>query len=76
MLWGKKVFFMIAPTPENLKRYEKWVTSPSQGTVFLANKVRPAVQRLLCPIGQCVVEAEGTHASTLYSQCVNGISRV
>jgi hypothetical protein len=48
VLSGKKVFFMIAPTQENLKRYEKWVTSPSQGNIFLARKVRPA--RLASPL--------------------------
>jgi len=38
VLWGKKIFFMIPPTQANLKRYEKWATSPSQGAIFLANK--------------------------------------
>ena len=31
ILQGRKVFFLIPPTDENLKKYEQWVLSGKQG---------------------------------------------
>ncbi|XP_071807682.1 histone lysine demethylase PHF8-like [Asterias amurensis] len=39
VLRGEKVFFMIKPTPENLKKYEEWNSSPRQSEVFLGDRV-------------------------------------
>jgi F-box/leucine-rich repeat protein 10/11 len=36
---GKKVFLMIPPTQQNLKAYEKWVTSDDQSEVFFPDLV-------------------------------------
>ncbi len=31
---GKKIFYAIPPTPENLAKFEKWVRNPEQGLYF------------------------------------------
>jgi hypothetical protein len=39
VLKGKKVFYLIPPTTENLKIYEQWVSSSSQSEVFFGDLV-------------------------------------
>lgn len=39
VLWGKKVFYLIEPTQENLRLYEKWLMSPAQSDVFFGDRV-------------------------------------
>ena len=34
---GRKVFFLFAPTDQNLSVYEKWVSSKHQQTTFFGN---------------------------------------
>ena len=36
---GEKIFYIIEPTPENLEKYEQWVSSSDQGQVFFGDKV-------------------------------------
>ncbi|ORY47061.1 hypothetical protein BCR33DRAFT_715425, partial [Rhizoclosmatium globosum] len=38
LLSGEKHFYFIRPTPVNLKKYEKWSTSPDQGTTFFGDE--------------------------------------
>ncbi|XP_073676548.1 lysine-specific demethylase 2A isoform X2 [Garra rufa] len=38
ILRGKKVFWLIPPTPQNLELYENWVLSGKQGDIFLGDK--------------------------------------
>eukprot|EP00842_Homolaphlyctis_polyrhiza_P004250 jgi/Hompol1/4826/HPOL_003972-RA len=40
ILSGQKVFYFIEPTPANLKKYEKWSSSPDQATTFLGDEIR------------------------------------
>ncbi|XP_050983314.1 lysine-specific demethylase 2A [Labeo rohita] len=35
---GRKVFWLIPPTPQNLELYENWVLSGKQGDIFLGDK--------------------------------------
>ena len=39
ILQGKKVFFLIPPSDENLKKYEQWVLSGKQADVFFGDTV-------------------------------------
>uniref|UniRef100_A0A673K924 [histone H3]-dimethyl-L-lysine(36) demethylase n=1 Tax=Sinocyclocheilus rhinocerous TaxID=307959 RepID=A0A673K924_9TELE len=39
ILRGRKVFWLIPPTPQNLELYENWVLSGKQGDIFLGDKV-------------------------------------
>ncbi|KAL1917515.1 uncharacterized protein VTP21DRAFT_3908 [Calcarisporiella thermophila] len=39
ILSGEKIFYFIPPTPKNLKKYEKWSSSPDQSSTFLADEV-------------------------------------
>lgn len=36
---GRKIFFLIPPTAENLSRYTRWASSPDQSSTFFADKV-------------------------------------
>jgi len=36
---GEKVFYLIPPTPTNLRLYEKWMLSPNQPETFFADLV-------------------------------------
>lgn len=38
ILRGRKVFWLIPPTPQNLEMYENWVLSGKQGDIFLGDK--------------------------------------
>ncbi|KAH8549436.1 hypothetical protein BGW37DRAFT_409516, partial [Umbelopsis sp. PMI_123] len=40
ILSGSKVFYFIPPTPTNLRKYEKWSSSPDQPTIFLGDEVK------------------------------------
>ncbi|CAO3629596.1 unnamed protein product [Cunninghamella blakesleeana] len=37
---GSKVFYFIEPTSKNLKKYQKWSSSPDQSTIFLGDQVK------------------------------------
>ncbi|KAI8902975.1 hypothetical protein BC833DRAFT_571444 [Globomyces pollinis-pini] len=39
ILSGEKIFYLIEPTPENLKVYEKWSSSPDQSQQFLGDLI-------------------------------------
>jgi hypothetical protein len=39
VLWGKKRFYLIPPTAENLQIYEDWTCSQNQGKIFLGDRV-------------------------------------
>ncbi|ORX61871.1 Clavaminate synthase-like protein [Hesseltinella vesiculosa] len=40
ILRGSKVFYFIEPTSKNLKKYQKWSSSPDQSAVFLGDLVK------------------------------------
>ncbi|KAI8100122.1 uncharacterized protein BX664DRAFT_290676 [Halteromyces radiatus] len=37
---GSKIFYFIEPTSKNLKRYQKWSSSPEQSSTFLGDEVK------------------------------------
>nr|KAJ3414055.1 JmjC domain-containing histone demethylation protein 1 [Polyrhizophydium stewartii] len=39
ILSGKKVFYFIAPTPANMRKYAKWSTSPDQHQRFFGDEI-------------------------------------
>ncbi|KAG0172881.1 JmjC domain-containing histone demethylation protein 1 [Apophysomyces sp. BC1015] len=40
ILHGSKVFYFIEPTSKNLKKYQKWSSSPDQSTIFFGDEVK------------------------------------
>ncbi|KAJ3160614.1 JmjC domain-containing histone demethylation protein 1 [Geranomyces michiganensis] len=40
LLSGEKIFYFIPPTKINLKKYEKWSSSPDQGHTFLSDEIK------------------------------------
>ncbi|KAI8977144.1 hypothetical protein BDF20DRAFT_873250 [Mycotypha africana] len=40
VLRGQKIFYLIEPTQKNLKKYQKWSSSPDQSTIFLGDEVK------------------------------------
>lgn len=40
VLSGSKVFYFIEPTAKNLKKYQKWSSSPDQGSIFFGDEVK------------------------------------
>jgi F-box and leucine-rich repeat protein 10/11 len=43
---GKKTFFFIPPTKQNLKKYEDWCLSPAQNHTFLPHQVKDECYRV------------------------------
>lgn len=39
ILWGKKRFYLIPPSSENLKVYQEWNNSPNQNEIFLGDQL-------------------------------------
>ncbi|CAG8715052.1 10779_t:CDS:2, partial [Cetraspora pellucida] len=37
---GSKIFYFIRPTPPNLKKYSRWISSPEQSMTFFADLVK------------------------------------
>ncbi|OZJ03933.1 hypothetical protein BZG36_03611 [Bifiguratus adelaidae] len=44
ILSGEKEFYFIRPTATNLKKYQKWSSSPDQSTTFLGDEVKDCVR--------------------------------
>ncbi|KAJ2046492.1 JmjC domain-containing histone demethylation protein 1 [Coemansia sp. S16] len=40
VLSGEKVFYLVPPTPSNMRKYEAWSKSPEQAVTFFAESVR------------------------------------
>ncbi|TPX67647.1 hypothetical protein SpCBS45565_g03619 [Spizellomyces sp. 'palustris'] len=40
LLSGQKIFYFIEPTKTNLRKYEKWSSSPDQSNIFLADEIK------------------------------------
>ncbi|KAJ3292096.1 JmjC domain-containing histone demethylation protein 1 [Borealophlyctis nickersoniae] len=40
LLSGEKIFYFIEPTKTNLKKYEKWSSSPDQSHTFLGDEIK------------------------------------
>lgn len=59
---GKKVFFFIPPTKQNLKKYEDWCLSPKQGHEFLGHQVKECYRVDLYPGDTMLIPSGWIHA--------------
>ncbi|KAI9344319.1 hypothetical protein BDR26DRAFT_212314 [Obelidium mucronatum] len=44
LLSGEKHFYFVRPTPVNLKKYEKWSSSPDQSKIFFGDEVKECIE--------------------------------
>ncbi|KAJ4303321.1 JmjC domain-containing histone demethylation protein 1 [Kalmusia sp. IMI 367209] len=59
---GKKVFFFIPPTKQNLKKYEDWCLSPKQGHEWLGHQVKECYRVDLYPGDTMLIPSGWIHA--------------
>jgi F-box/leucine-rich repeat protein 10/11 len=59
---GRKVFFMIPPTKQNLKKYEDWCLSPNQGHDWLGKQVKECYRVDLYPGDTMLIPSGWIHA--------------
>ena len=59
---GKKVFFFIPPTKQNLKKYEDWCLSPNQGHEWLGKQVKECYRVDLSPGDTMLIPSGWIHA--------------
>lgn len=59
---GKKVFFFIPPTKQNLKKYEDWCLSPNQGHDWLGKQVKDCYRVDLYPGDTMLIPSGWIHA--------------
>ncbi|KAA8496554.1 Lysine-specific demethylase 7A [Porphyridium purpureum] len=59
---GRKIFYFIRPTPENLAKYETWANSPTQNSVFFADEVDTCYQVCLQAGNTMIIPSGWIHA--------------
>jgi F-box/leucine-rich repeat protein 10/11 len=59
---GRKVFFFIPPTKQNLKKYEDWCGSPNQGHDWLGKQVKDCYRVDLYPGDTMLIPSGWIHA--------------
>jgi F-box/leucine-rich repeat protein 10/11 len=59
---GRKVFFFIPPTKQNLKKYEDWCLSPNQGHEWLGKQVKECYRVDLYPGDTMLIPSGWIHA--------------
>ncbi|KAF1361694.1 hypothetical protein EJ07DRAFT_175666 [Lizonia empirigonia] len=59
---GKKVFFFIPPTKQNMKKYEEWCLSPNQGHDWLGKQVKECYRVDLYPGDTMLIPSGWIHA--------------
>lgn len=59
---GRKVFFFIPPTKQNLKKYEDWCLSPKQGHEWLGHQVKECFRVDLYPGDTMLIPSGWIHA--------------
>lgn len=59
---GRKVFFFIPPTKQNLKKYEDWCLSPNQGHDWLGKQVKECYRVDLYPGDTMLIPSGWIHA--------------
>lgn len=59
---GKKVFFFIPPTKQNMKKYEDWCLSPNQGHDWLGKQVKECYRVDLYPGDTMLIPSGWIHA--------------
>ena len=59
---GEKVFYMIEPTDENLRKYQQWVSSSDQSEVFFGERVRKCYKVVLTSGNTFIIPTGWIHA--------------
>lgn len=59
---GEKVFYFIPPTEENLRKYEKWSSSPDQSSTFLGDLVQTCYECHLTTGQTMIIPSGWIHA--------------
>jgi F-box/leucine-rich repeat protein 10/11 len=59
---GRKVFFFIPPTKQNMKKYEDWCLSPNQGHDWLGKQVKECYRVDLYPGDTMLIPSGWIHA--------------
>eukprot|EP00005_Dracoamoeba_jomungandri_P005381 CAMPEP_0174257502 /NCGR_PEP_ID=MMETSP0439-20130205/6622_1 /TAXON_ID=0 /ORGANISM="Stereomyxa ramosa, Strain Chinc5" /LENGTH=510 /DNA_ID=CAMNT_0015340603 /DNA_START=254 /DNA_END=1786 /DNA_ORIENTATION=- len=62
VLRGQKEFFLIRPTEENLRAYERWLTSPVQDTQFFGDFVDSCYKLTINPGNTLLIPSCWIHA--------------
>ncbi|CAG8518077.1 3369_t:CDS:2 [Dentiscutata erythropus] len=47
---GSKIFYFVRPTPPNLKKYSRWISSPEQSMTFFADLVKDCYEVRICAV--------------------------
>lgn len=62
LLSGKKIFYFVRPTSTNLKKYEKWSSSPDQNRIFFGDEVKECVEVRLSAGNTMIIPSGWIHA--------------
>ncbi|KAJ3256810.1 JmjC domain-containing histone demethylation protein 1 [Chytriomyces hyalinus] len=62
LLSGEKHFYFVRPTPVNLKKYEKWSSSPDQSTTFFGDEVKECVEVRITAGNTMIIPTGWIHA--------------
>ena len=62
LISGEKLFYFIPPTPDNLKRYERWSNSPDQSDTFFGDLAGPCLSARLLPGQTLFIPSGWIHA--------------
>ncbi|RGB36626.1 hypothetical protein C1646_696736 [Rhizophagus diaphanus] len=59
---GSKVFYFVPPTPSNLKKYSRWISSPEQSMTFFADLVKDCFEVKLVAGNTMIIPTGWIHA--------------
>ncbi|KAI8612775.1 hypothetical protein BC830DRAFT_1244445, partial [Chytriomyces sp. MP71] len=62
LLSGEKVFYFVRPTPVNMKKYEKWSSSPDQSKIFFGDEVKECVEVRITSGNTMIIPTGWIHA--------------
>ncbi|KAJ1945906.1 JmjC domain-containing histone demethylation protein 1, partial [Linderina macrospora] len=62
VLSGEKVFYLVPPTPSNMRKFESWSKSPDQAVSFFAEHVKQCFEVRLKPGNTLFIPAGWIHA--------------
>ncbi|RIB03690.1 hypothetical protein C2G38_753415 [Gigaspora rosea] len=59
---GSKIFYFVRPTPPNLKKYARWISSPEQSMTFFADLVKDCYEVCICAGNTMIIPTGWIHA--------------
>ncbi|KAJ3089550.1 hypothetical protein HK102_006116, partial [Quaeritorhiza haematococci] len=62
LLSGEKIFYFVEPTLRNLRKYEKWSSSPDQPNLFFGDDVKECCKITLKPGNTMIIPTGWIHA--------------